>query len=178
MKAYKLFLMSAMFLGIFLSCKSDKTNTAASQPSNLVEKTEAPKTDPSKLNWMNMQAAADYPNPEKKKFFIDVYTDWCGWCKVMDKNTFSDPNVVKALNERFHVVKFNAEQQQAITFKNKNYEWMNMGRNGVNTLAMELLKGNLSYPSYAYLDENKNLIKVSMGFMPPDQFLQELATVK
>lgn len=160
-----------------LSCKDEKNKMTAENKSDS-KKIEEPKNDLSKLNWLSIQAAADHANSDKKKFFIDVYTDWCGWCKVMDKNTFTDPNVIKALNERFHVVKFNAEQKQAITFKNKSYEWMNLGRNGVNMLAMELLKGNLSYPSYAYLDENKNLIKISMGFMPPDQFLKELSTVK
>jgi uncharacterized protein YyaL (SSP411 family) len=169
----------------FLACKEKQASapdevavtTSAGQATTVQEQpvTEAA-TDG--LNWLGIQAAADHKNEEGKMFFVDVYTDWCGWCKVMDNKTFSDPSVQKALNERFHVVKFNAEQKEAISFNNKKYEWQNAGRNGINTLAVEFLGGEMGFPSYVFLDKNKKPFKVAKGFMPVDQFLAELNTIK
>jgi uncharacterized protein YyaL (SSP411 family) len=47
------------------------------------------------VNWVTFEQAVELSKKDKRKVFIDVYTDWCGWCKVMDKNTFSDPKVAK-----------------------------------------------------------------------------------
>src|SRR6187402_1829141 len=70
----------------------------------------------SAVKWMSFEEAVEKSKTEKRKIFIDVYTDWCGWCKVMDKNTFTDPNVAKILNEDFYPVKFDAEQRENVVF--------------------------------------------------------------
>ena len=57
------------------------------------------------VKWMSFEEAVAKSKIEKRKIFIDVYTDWCGWCKVMDKSTFNDPQVAKILNEKFYPVK-------------------------------------------------------------------------
>ncbi len=63
------------------------------------------------VKWMSFEEAVERSKTEKRKIFIDVFTDWCGWCKVMDKNTFPDLVIAKLLsNEKFYPVKFNAEQ--------------------------------------------------------------------
>jgi thioredoxin-related protein len=126
------------------------------------------------LNWLHIEDAGKLENKEGKKFLVDVYTDWCGWCKVMDKQTFTDPEIQKALNENFHVVKFNAEQKEPIQFDGEKYELVQSGRNGVNALAIKLLGQRLSYPTLVYLDENLNVIKVTRGYKKPDQLMQTL----
>uniref|UniRef100_A0A3Q2YUK7 Spermatogenesis-associated protein 20-like TRX domain-containing protein n=1 Tax=Hippocampus comes TaxID=109280 RepID=A0A3Q2YUK7_HIPCM len=49
-----------------------------------------------------------------KKVFIDIYTDWCGWCKKMDKDTFQNPEVAAYMNENFLMVKMDAEGKDPI----------------------------------------------------------------
>ena len=83
----------------------------------------------STVNWLTFEEAVERSKTEKKKIFIDVYTDWCGYCKVMDKNTFSQADIAQYLNENFYPVKFNAEQKQDITFRGHTfipqwYSWM------------------------------------------------------
>src|SRR5882757_10471977 len=71
----------------------------------------------SPVKWMTFQEAVEKSKTEKRKIFIDVYTDWCGWCKVMDKNTFPDLQIAKLLNEKFYPVKLDAEQTADINFR-------------------------------------------------------------
>lgn len=121
------------------------------------------------------QASEIGSSDNKKKFLVDVYTDWCGWCKVMDKKTFTDPTLIKYLNENFHVVKFNAEQKDIVKYRGKEYKWEPMGgRNGINTLGVELLQGRLSYPTLVYLNEKLEPITISPGYKDPGQLMSEL----
>lgn len=130
------------------------------------------------LNWITVEEASKIAEGNNdKKFIIDVYTDWCHWCKVMDKKTFTDPNLIKYLNENFYVVKFNAEQKEDVSYKGKNYKWEAMGRNGVHMLGYELLQGRMSYPSLVYLNSNLEPIFVSPGYKEPSQLLNELKSL-
>lgn len=127
------------------------------------------------LKWLSIEEASNIGgSSNNKKFLVDVYTDWCGWCKVMDKKTFTDPALIKYLNQNFHVVKFNAEQKEAVSFKGKTYNWEPMGRNGVNSLGIELLQGRLSYPTLVYLNEKLEPISISPGYKKPEELLAEL----
>ncbi|HOY15072.1 MAG TPA: DUF255 domain-containing protein [Saprospiraceae bacterium] len=129
------------------------------------------------ITWLNLEQAEDLENGVKKMYFLDLYTSWCGWCKVMDRETFTNAEIIKYMNEHFHNVKFDAEQKEQATFDGKKYDWVAGGRNGVNQLAVELLQGDLSYPSYVVLDENKKLLKTFKGFMEAESFLQVIKSV-
>ncbi len=123
-----------------------------------------------KIKWMSFQQALELSKKEKKKIFIDVYTDWCGWCKVMDKNTFSNPVIVKYMNEHFYSVKFNAEMKDTIVFN--NYTFVNPNPNSsrsTHQLAASLLNNQLSYPTTVYLDENFNMLTQVPGYLQPSQ---------
>jgi thioredoxin-related protein len=131
------------------------------------------------LIWLTIEEANKiHSEGSDKKFIVDVYTDWCHWCKVMDKKTFADPEVVKYLNDNFHMVKFNAEQKESVKHKGKEYKWESLGRNGVNMLAYELLNGNMGYPSLVYLNENLDPIVVSPGYKESGQLLNELKSLQ
>ncbi len=171
-----------------VSCKNEGTDTGASNATTATKiptkplrtgaaipaaKNNTPSTKGG-LQWTSIDDLEAVAKNSNKKVMIDMYTSWCGWCKVMDKNTFTDPEVIKYLNDNFHVVKFNAEQKQPVMFKGKKYEWVKGGRRGVNMLAHEMLNGRLGYPSLVYLDENLNKIKVAPGYKKPDQLLADL----
>ncbi|MDA8693327.1 thioredoxin fold domain-containing protein [Saprospiraceae bacterium] len=172
---------------VYSSCKQEAANDntvntsepTRQQPIPTNKKTDGPSSDThlntGGLQWTTFDMLPN--NKDNKKYFVDVYTDWCGWCKVMDKKTFTDTKVQEYLNDNFHLVKFNAEQKAPITFKDKIYEWQSGGRSGYNTLAKELMGGRMSYPTMVYLDENMNLIRSIPGYKKPDQLLAELKTI-
>ena len=144
--------------------------TIANPVKNTVEET--------KVKWHTLEEAIELNKTNKKKFVIDIYTDWCHWCKVMDKETFTDPTVIKYMNEHFYAVKFDGEYKENITFQGKEFKFVNAGRRGINTLAYFLLDGRAAYPTIVYLDEALNKVKVSPGFKKPNQMVAELKGIE
>ncbi len=63
------------------------------------------------VKWYSFEQAVKLNKQNPKKIFIDVYTDWCGWCKRMDKVTFSNPVIAKYLN-KYYITLLNLMQRQ------------------------------------------------------------------
>lgn len=122
------------------------------------------------VQWMTLEEALQKSKTEKRPVFIDVYTDWCGWCKVMDKNTFNDPKVSKLLNEKFYPVKFNGEQKEDVVFHGTTYKFVASGRNGYHELAAALLNNQLSYPTVVFLNEKFEMLQPLPGYRKPEEF--------
>jgi len=137
-------------------------------------KTAVSPIESTNLEWHSIKDIESLKNSSNKGVIVDVYTDWCKWCKVMDDKTFSDPDMIKYLNENFHMVKFNAEEKTSLKFKGKSFDYTKGGRRGYNALAAELCKGKLSYPSFVVLDTELNTLKVLRGFKNADQFRGDL----
>lgn len=125
------------------------------------------------INWMTLDEALDLQKKQPKKIMMDVYTNWCGPCKMLDKNTFHNPDVVAYVNKNYYAVKFNAEGNSTVTFNgntftNPNYkpELANR-RNSVHDLARYLKIS--AYPTIAFFDENGALISPVVGYKNPQQ---------
>lgn len=127
------------------------------------------------VKWLTFEQAVEKSKTEKRKIIIDVYTDWCGWCKVMDKNTFSDPEVAKLLNEKFYPVKFNAEQREDVEFRGTTFKFIANGNNGTHQLAAVLLNNQMSYPSIVFVEEDFKSVSPIPGFKKREEFHKMLA---
>ncbi len=122
------------------------------------------------VQWMTFEQAIEKNKTEKRRIFIDVFTDWCGWCKVMDKNTFNEPQVAKLLNEKFYPVKFNAEQTEDVVFNGTTYKFVPYGNKGSHQLAMALLNNQMSFPTVVFLDEDYASAFPIAGYRKPEEF--------
>lgn len=130
------------------------------------------------IKWMTWEEAAAANEKNPKKIFVDVYTDWCGWCKRMDATTFIDSSIVRMMNDHFYAVKLNAEQKETILWRDMEFKWMAGGRNGYHTLAAELLDRQMSYPSFVLLDSEFARIMISPGYKDAPALLKQLMFAK
>ncbi len=131
---------------------------------------QAPAQDKTKIKWYKIEEAAALTSKKKKKIFVDLYTDWCGWCKKMDATTFTDPVIVEYMNDNFYAVKLDAETSNTLTINGQQYINPKPGtRRSSHQLAIALLNGKMSYPSFAFLDEDVKLITVLPGYNPPEK---------
>lgn len=119
------------------------------------------------INWTTIDKAVSTAKDDNKKFIlVQLYTDWCGWCKKMDENVYTDDNVIALVNDNFIPVKFNAEIQTSVTFNAKTYDFNKTGARGANQLALDLgsVGGKLGYPTLVVLDENGNKLQTFPGY--------------
>jgi len=122
-----------------------------------------------KVKWYSIAEAIELTNTEPRVLMIDVYTDWCGWCKRMDATTFSDPAIVSMLNDHFYPVKLDAEGKEDILIGNRTYKFVESGRSGYHEVAAIVTKGRLSYPTISYIDEKGRVLEAYPGYKTPDQ---------
>lgn len=139
---------------------------------NLISQTAVQQEIVPEIQWLSLEQAIEKNNIEPRKIMIDFYTDWCQWCERMDKTTLKHPAIIQFINENFYPVKFNAEQQEIILFKEKKYAITTAGKRTYHELAIEMLQGRMSFPSIVFLDESTNIIQGLVGFKTPDQLMQ------
>lgn len=146
-------------------------------------KPATPATATKGIKWMTMEEAQAMAKKAPKPLFVDVYTSWCGPCKMLDSRTFSDPRLAEYVNKHFYAVKFNAESGDPVMFKgqkleNPDYNPANTGgRNGTHhlTYAIANVNGRIAYPTVVYLDSDMNVLAPVQGYMTPDQIEPILA---
>jgi thioredoxin-related protein len=129
------------------------------------------------VKWYTWEEAMALQQQKPRKIFVDVYTDWCGWCKKMDKSTFVDPGVAKVLNRDFYAVKFNAEQKADVAYGGSIFKFVANGSRGYHELAATMLDGKLGYPSFVYFNEKTERILISPGYKEADMMGRELRFV-
>ncbi|MGM5631793.1 DUF255 domain-containing protein [Apibacter raozihei] len=132
------------------------------------------------IQWKSIQQADSIQQKgDQRLILVDIYTEWCGPCKLMDRYTFHDQKVVDYINENFIPVKFNAESKENVTFKGKSYQWVSNGRGGgIQALAYFTLGGEVSYPSIALINARGETVFVITGFYQADDFLETVKNVK
>ena len=124
-----------------------------------------------KIEWMSIEEVEEAIAKEPRKVLIDVYTDWCGWCKRMDATTFREKELVNYLNENYYCVKLDGEDKSVLNYRGHEFRFVNTGRRGYNELTYELLRGKMSYPSLVILDKSLEVLQRFKGYRSSKELL-------
>lgn len=102
------------------------------------------------VRWLTIAELETAMAKEPRNVWIDFYTSWCGWCKVMDRKTYANPNVAQYLNEHFYVLRVDAEQKEPITYKGKQYVYLPEQK--AHQFAVEMMRGQMTFPTSVYME--------------------------
>jgi thioredoxin-related protein len=114
--------------------------------------------------WLGFDAGMKEARRTNKKVFVDVYTDWCGWCKKMDKEVFSHAAVGPYLSEQYVLVRLNAESAAKVSYKDTQSSEMELARKF----------GVTGYPTSLFFEPNGDLITSLPGYVKADDFMAVL----
>lgn len=115
--------------------------------------------------WYSFDEGLKQAQKEKKPVMIDFYADWCHWCKVMDKKTFSEKTVTDYLRKNFISIKLETENRNDSNhFKGNTYSSAQL------TKAFRVT----ALPTIAFLDKNQDPVTIFPGYIPPETFISFL----
>ena len=133
------------------------------------------------IKWMSLEKALEAQKVLPKKIIMDVYTTWCGPCRLLDKKTFGNPDVSRYISQNFYAVKFNAEGDEEIffydkKFSNPNYNTDRKGRNSTHDFTKFL--GIRGYPTIIFFSEEGDPIIPLTGYFNVRQIEPYLKMIK
>jgi len=109
------------------------------------------------VHWLSFEQLEDSLATKPKKVFIDFYTDWCTYCRKMDRVVFTNPNVIQTLNEQYYAVRFNAETDSSINFGGQSFINNQVGksRTPIHQIAqlLALRRGKFVAPTMVILNK-------------------------
>ncbi|WP_340102895.1 thioredoxin family protein [Rhodohalobacter sp. 8-1] len=72
--------------------------------------------DTREISWYTLEEAQEKSLESDKDIMVFAVTEWCVYCKAMDKEAFVDPDIVSLIAERFYPVRVDIESDRTVTF--------------------------------------------------------------
>ena len=157
-------------MGILVLCSFvlwENSNREEASANIAIAAVDAEGVKDSHIQWLTLEEAYNRSQEKPRKTFIDVYTDWCGWCKRMDATTFSNVDVAKYANENFYAVKLDAESETRHV----------LGKDTLTERMVAASMGVRSFPTIVFLEPDFRTISPMPGYRTAEQFLDILKKV-
>jgi thioredoxin-related protein len=129
-----------------------KTEKLKDQAATAGIETPKPPVASNEIQWQSYETGMKMIKEQNKKGFLHFYTDWCTYCKIMNKQTFVDPKIIDYLNNNFVSIRVNADKQKDVA---KKY-------------------GVSRFPSTWFIAEDSTSLSNQPGFIQPDMLLDML----
>lgn len=178
-----LIMLAVVFFAFKKSTLQASINTPENRVSNYIEpsshtfelvsaNTYSEYADPNSLvHWISFEEAYKQCKLKPRPILIDVYTTWCGPCKMMSTQTFNHPQIADYINRNFYAVKFDAESKDSVKFDKYLFTSSDATNpKATHQFAASILDNHLAYPSIVFLNNQIQRIDILKGFMPPSQF--------
>ena len=121
------------------------------------------------IKWYDYESGWEKAKAEKKHMFVDFTATWCTWCKKLDRNTFSKPEVIQSLNSDFVPVKVWDNDPDTLDI------------DGFKITVRDLIKREFrvtGYPALWFVSPEGTRIGPAGGYVDAERFMKYLDIVK
>ncbi len=115
----------------------------------------------SQMRWREFADGLQEAEESEKLVLVDFFTDWCGWCKRMDKTTYRDSLILEYVERKFVPVKVNAESKKPTAYRGEAYTYAEVA-GGFQIR---------SFPTTVFLEADGSPITTVPGYWKPEEFL-------
>ncbi|MBK9734366.1 MAG: DUF255 domain-containing protein [Saprospiraceae bacterium] len=122
------------------------------------------------IKWTNLDLVSEKVQNSNRKFIVYFYYDGCKWCKFMEETTLNNDHLARFINQNFYAFRVNALSEEKLVIGDRSYTSVRIGKYDFNELAADLLSGNMSFPSFVFLDEKFNKIQAYEGYLDMHNF--------
>ena len=161
-------ILISSFLLLGASGLEPKKEAGASKKGSASKKVETT-APPAEIVWLNYEEGLKKGKLENKSIFVDFYTNWCGWCKKLDKDVYADSAVKIVLARHFVTVKTNAESSRRFMLEDgKEYTDASLARD---------VFGVQGYPALWFLTATGEKLTYIPGYVPKEKFVNILTFI-
>jgi thioredoxin-related protein len=127
------------------------------------------KEDNKEIRWMSYDVGLEKAKANQKHVFIDFTAKWCGWCKKMDSETFSKPEVIQMINDNFIPVRVDGDSKRELDIDGYKVTEQNLTRYDF---------GVRGFPAFWFLKPDGTKLGMINGYRNADYMMEALAFVK
>lgn len=126
------------------------------------------------VQWLSFKELDSAIASKPKPVFIEIYTDWCTYCKKMEKEVFPEPAIAQILNDDFYAVRFNAESNEEVSFNGLN--WQRSSSESFHSLALLFKSANVAFapPMLIFLSPELELEEQVNAYQSRKMLLKKL----
>lgn len=115
------------------------------------------------IKWMDFNQGYELAKKKNKIMLVDVYTEWCGWCKRMDRDAYAKPEIAELVGKDFIAIKFNPEiEGVTYTFEGKSYT----GPQLAQVISNNQING---YPTTIFMNPKAKTSEIMVGYKNAEQ---------
>jgi thioredoxin-related protein len=123
-----------------------------------------------KIKWNSWDTCSDKIQKANRKFIVYFYYDGCKWCRHLEEETFDNDQIARFINQNYYAFRVNALSEGKLTLGDKTYTSVRIGKYDFNEIAVDLLAGDMSFPSVVFLDEKFKKIQSHSGYVNQHSF--------
>lgn len=130
------------------------------------------------VKWQTIEQASKIDTKGNTQlYFVDFYTSWCGWCKKMDRETFTNPTVALILEKYYIPVKFDAEGNAEFTWNGTKYSNVDAApgnRPNTHSFAKKILGAKMGFPSFVLFKSDQSQLTIIQGYQSANDMVMML----
>jgi thioredoxin-related protein len=169
LKTATVHLLIICLLAAFGFAEETQNKANGTKESNGAQEAQTVQENPTEIQWHQFDEGLKLAKEEGKNVLIEFYTDWCGYCKKMNKTTFKDPGIIGMINDNYVPVRVNGDSRDTVNLDG----WITSERNLTRSEY-----GVTGYPTYVFLEPDGGKITKLPGYQQSDRLLTILDYLK